>query len=304
MKINIISYLPNDNRRAARLEAHKKQLNWIKTTFPDWFIRVVTQNYREEDFSSLVDEYIRVDEPIGPAGARNLILKKFYNSSEDFTIILDDDTIVKDYNDYYTLLRLIDQDPSICELDMFTGLIMRNCGFRYIIFKDIERHENNFVFQSTPTGIPFLVLRNLKKYHNKEIYFRDYFNRETQTNSAHEDIVFNHDMIYNGMKIAICTDLVLSFLDKDVTTISTESKSIEQVHLDITVNTKKELEKIFGPEILDHRAWLRQHNVIQSYKIYDISRPEKYTFEKELIGWRTKYIELKDKMYKRYNIKK
>lgn len=303
MRINIISYLPNDNRRIARLESHKKQLNWIKTTFPDWSIKVVAQNYREEDFSPLVDEYITIDKPIGPAIARNLLLERFYNSNDDFTIILDDDTIIKDYNDCYTLLRLIDKDHSICKLDMFTGIIPRNCGFRYIIFKDIERHESNFTFQNTPTGIPFLVIRNLKKYHNKEIYFRDYFNRETQTNSTHEDVIFNQDMIHSGMKIAICTDLVLSFLDRDTTTISTENKSIEQVHSDITISTKKELERIFGPEISNHRSWLKQYNTIQPYKNYDIPRPEKYTFEKELVGWRTKYVELKDKMYKRYNIK-
>lgn len=322
MKIGIISYLPNDDRRSARIVAHHQQLEWLKSTYPNFPIIVVAQNYRDEDFSSLVDEYIRVDEPIGPAQARNLLLERFYDSKDDFTCILDDDTILKDVSDGPNLIKYIDENPSICQMDAFTGISPRNCGFRYTIFKEIERHENHFTFSVGVCGIPFLVIRNLKKYYNKPIYFRDYFDKNTLSNTVHEDVIFVHELMFNNMRVGVCADLIHCFLDRDITTIS--HGDCKKDHNIISFNTKKELMSVFGIEydldtvaksLLSNdkaihnrrmhngmRRWKKQHNIIKNYRDLDIPRPKKYTFEKELVGWRTKYTDLRDEMMKRYGL--
>jgi len=92
-KIYIISYLPDDEKlRKERLERHKKQLEYWRQF--DIEIVVFAQNYRDNDYQPNIT-YIKNKGKLKlPGSVRNVCLEHFYNSNDDFTAILDDDTIL------------------------------------------------------------------------------------------------------------------------------------------------------------------------------------------------------------------
>ena len=98
MIFGITSYLPEDEHlRCKRLKGHRKQLEFFREVLPDVPIYVVAQNYKDTDYT--IDDkihYLVFESGIGPANARNELLKLFYNSNEDFMYMLDDDIVFYD----------------------------------------------------------------------------------------------------------------------------------------------------------------------------------------------------------------
>ena len=138
MKIGVISYLPENDLK--RRQARNQQHEWLKSIFPNHEIVIVAQKYKVTDY---IDDnkikYISFEQGIGPSRARNIILKEFYDSQEDFLLLLDDDCILYDYYDGIELLKELDEQPA-----KFKGIDNIVCNNpRYLPFKKENYKDKN-----------------------------------------------------------------------------------------------------------------------------------------------------------------
>lgn len=173
MFIGIISYLPDDiTIRQKRLQAHKKQIdNLQKFNLP---IYVVAQNYKQNEYIKGVN-YIYMGAKLGPSGARNLLLKQFYATNQDFMWMLDDDIYPYNYYDLDLFINEINTNvDKFKELDYIRPVFAFQVPFKKQIYSDY-RNARFYVFtdknsiNTTCCGI----LRNLNKYYNKCVFYDD-----------------------------------------------------------------------------------------------------------------------------------
>jgi len=112
--IGIISYLPDDEKvRKARKELLSKLINKCDYLF-DIPIFIIAQNWRkadENDICSINCLLYKYNKPLGIVGARNELRNKFLNSSYDYLIMLDDDSIISG-EDGSKYLKQIDENPN------------------------------------------------------------------------------------------------------------------------------------------------------------------------------------------------
>lgn len=94
--VGIISYLPDGVNRQKRLKKCKELLWDIMRCFPDREIRVVAQNYEDEDCIDWVD-YDRQPK-LGIVGARQHLMNWFKQSEFDWMITFDDDARLEGTN--------------------------------------------------------------------------------------------------------------------------------------------------------------------------------------------------------------
>lgn len=192
MIFGITSYLPEDEHlRSKRLKGHRKQLEFFRKVLPDVPIYVVAQNYKDTDYT--VDEkihYLVFESGIGPANARNELLKLFYNSNEDFMYMLDDDIV---FYDYYNILEFFNElhtKPSkYYSLDVVFSKLAQRQPFKKDNYEQPLNLDNwLFVDNQGMHSNSSILLKNLKKHHNMEIYYN---NLDVNKLEGHEDMDFN-----------------------------------------------------------------------------------------------------------------
>lgn len=94
MKVYIPSYFGgNPTLVEKRLSIHQRQLSWLLSSDRLEKIIVCSQNYPLH--AKLVHEKIEYidSEPKGSSAARNVLLKKFYDSQDEICLFMDDDVI-------------------------------------------------------------------------------------------------------------------------------------------------------------------------------------------------------------------
>ena len=317
MKVGIISYLPSDSRRNSRILNHKTQLEWIQRNILNAYIVVVAQNYEDCDYSDLVDEYIKIDHPIGPGAARNILLNYLYDSNDDWMVLMDDNKVLDDFYDGVGLINYIDKNPDCVDLDMIVGINPLLTSFKFSKLKNKEKTEKYWSFGCGTKGMQVCLFRNLNKKYNKKIYQVDdkFVNG---SNIMHEDIIFSYDMIYNGFKLAACTDMIYKHINLGKNSCSTafNANNISEsakMHNNANYLTKLYLKEKFNVPYTDDflkdisnedfqnfssakkkelqdmsahisKKWMTEHNkYAKEYKNILIQRPTPYIFkEKEL----------------------
>lgn len=95
--IFIPSYFPSEpKRKAARVSAHKIQMDWIEKYMPEVDVVIVAQNYTPEDYDITHNpkvSYIKHESGIGLCAARNELFDVFYDSDYEWGIFTDDDCV-------------------------------------------------------------------------------------------------------------------------------------------------------------------------------------------------------------------
>ena len=240
MQIGIISYLPDTEFREKRKQVHCDQISWLRQLYGNnQEIYVVAQNYEENDYlDNLI--YHKANKPLGGSIARNIILKRFYESDEDYLLILDDDTMIYPYYHMDIMMKEFQTVPSkyLEEIDMTVASYPAYKPFKKVIFND---PQNKFMYKFVPKphiiNMSLMFLKNLKKYYDKEIYFDEKMVLPPDFELTMEDTEFGLACIVEGMKcyqaeclIAKCPNWNTSTIYKDESKrLDKNKKSIEYI---------------------------------------------------------------------------
>lgn len=244
MIIGICSYLPLDEKlRSFRLERIKKQKEFFDLNLPGVKIYCCAQQYKEQDYLEGI-EYIKFEKPIGQSKARNELLKIFYNSDEDFILLADDDTWLYPYYDCMDYFKdLLSNPKPFLKLDLVTGLLPILGGFKQNILDNLASYESNHVL--TPLSsktLAFCLLKNTKKYYNKEYYLSDIAYK-----GFHEDIDFFIKLILDGRVIRTNSTFIFNTPSNDGTSTLFNNFNERVSGLE---NTRKTLIELYGKDKL------------------------------------------------------
>lgn len=251
MVIGIISYLPdNPELRSNRLDKHKRQLELFKTLNVPIFI--VAQNYRQEELSNIPNiNYYVTEKGIGPANARNILLQTFYNSQEDYMMLCDDDIVFYEYygiRDFFNEL-ITTPNKFINDLDYIRGVMASKVPFKQTVY-DQRLNLTHYVFEDRDTiGTTALaIVKNFKKYYNKEIYYEDL---NVSEGNGYEDKDFCCKLKINNIKTHVLDTFILkAFNYTDNSTLFNTYEDRMNVHNDNNSKIYEKYKDLFDNNIL------------------------------------------------------
>lgn len=206
MKFNtayIISYLPKDDLRAKRLEIHNKQIDyWLSKGLN---VLVYAQGYEQQDFREdvryIVNSKTTIDRP-GPA--RNVLLREFYESDEDFCLLLDNDIILYEgekYCDSDNIVQILKDIPleNLQGVDAFEPLNPTQTPFSAFFAEKSEILSKNLFFKRRPNiSGQSLFIRNFKKMGEEPLFYSDWFDEKTKKIIMGEDVAFGLELTKRG----------------------------------------------------------------------------------------------------------
>lgn len=175
LRVGLISYLPDTSVREKRRNVVHATLSDLSKVIPqDVQIHIIAQNYNilEDSLASHRYAYTYYEKGIGQCAARNALLSQFYASDDDFMLYADDDTAFHDrYNAKELFQALHDHPEWFKDIDCFTGLEGKFTPFTEENSK--LGLDDKWVFKPMQfaTSGEFRVLKNLRKYYNKEFYY-------------------------------------------------------------------------------------------------------------------------------------
>ena len=227
----IISWLGNNEEMVTqRMKYHDNQLKWC---FENNIQPVVfAQNYKDEYYRENVIYIKHYGDVLKPGQARNVLLNHFYNSEEDFAVVADNDVYLykgEKYGANDTFVQTMkDTDVSKFEhVDCFYPLNPAFVPFTKDLAK--HKHSDSYSWRMKPGYIAacFFALKNLKKHHNKEIYYDDAFVLPDGSMLPAEDQDFPINMIHNNMSCFLCPNIIKK--DEGHNSISTWSPTDKDV---------------------------------------------------------------------------
>jgi len=202
------------NLKEKRKKIHHEQLEWIRKNFGDVQIYILAQDYLEEDYVEDSKIFYIPSIQVSPGEARNKLLKRFYESDEDYGFFIDDDSIITDrfyeptkfFNDFKAG-KFLNED-----IDVFIPLNPSTTPFK-------KTNEDNLLFDThytfRRTGIlktSFIILKNINKFNKKQIFFDETFDNL-------EDIDFAYQMIANRFFVYRCDFLILHEIGSNCSTL-------------------------------------------------------------------------------------
>ena len=165
-----------------RLIKHKEQLTWASNIFDE--IVTVYENYPSEVILELVRHFPKLNPSVFSAKdkntaideGRNLLLSSFYNTDDSWGAFLDDDVILYPESNmqFFQNINLYNDDlkgvAKICALNpAFRGV----GAWRKASLQPEWQQELDFFYGWTVGS--FMIIKNLKKTHNAEIYYPPVF---------------------------------------------------------------------------------------------------------------------------------
>ena len=227
--VYIIHYLPNDaDERLRRRAAHWDQLHyWTEMGLK---CVVVASNLGPEDeYRHLLVEYIKTPR-VGIANSRNMLLRRFYSSIEDFGIFADDDIIL---NDTVGSDRILEELMTmnvdrLAGIDLFSPIhpewhgidaaLKANNGHSLWTFKKNPRQAGHAMF-----------LRNMVKFYNREYYFKNEWAPQPWAQRCGEDVVFALDLHLDGFGVYDCYNMLKVVSNDDTSTWLTDGSDRTQM---------------------------------------------------------------------------
>lgn len=249
--LNIISYFGRSEIRENRKRFHQQQLIWASNNFKKEDIYIASQAYNVDEYNhDIVGNYVdclftHCSNSTGPA--RNVLLKRFYESDEDYAIFVDNDSILDERNmgSLQELLRL-----DISSFGLITPVYPAQLGtgaftksFETGIYKGFNL-KNNFVFERCLARGNFMIIKNFKKHHNTEIWFDD----GTKTpGSGGEDNIFGVDIVTKlNLKVMLCRNLVIKELATGKNSASWSFSNSSNPHRDMESKYKENMQTLFS----------------------------------------------------------
>lgn len=209
MIIGIISYLPdNEQTRQKRITAHKKQLDLLLQLGCN--IYIVAQNYKKQDF--IINPniwYFPFEKGIGPSQARNILLKYFYNTNEDWMLMCDDDAYYYNYYDIDVFFDELKTNPEkFKQLDFIRGKFASKIPFKKTIYgEQLNRKYYLFRDENSVGSIAMCILKNFNKYYNKQFYLED---SDVCKGEGYEDRNFCCDLKLNDIKTHVLQTFIMT----------------------------------------------------------------------------------------------
>ena len=201
----IISYLPTDPiEKELRKKAHLNQLKSIKAISPNVKIFIIAQNYKDSDYIDDPQiEYYKY-EPLGPMKACNTALKHFYESDYEFCILNDDDTVVAPTQSAINFINELESNSAKFRgADVIWSRDMLVEPYQFWELLQHNTYNSKWLFDfKLCSAWHYAVVRNFKKYYNKEEY-----QIETIDPSAGEgadDLDFCYYLHTQGYKLYRC----------------------------------------------------------------------------------------------------
>jgi hypothetical protein len=187
--IGQISYLPNTDVRTKRFEAAQFQIDFMHKLLPNAKIISVAQSYNDSECVYDYVDYIRYENGIGAGAARNVILEMFYKSDYDWLLLLDDDTVFYDHYSPTTFIcEVANNERKFKNIDAVSAVEPEYYPYKKLNYED---KANLTHYKFTPrvlnSGSATSIIRNIKKYYGKTIY---YSNVDANKGEGREDIEF------------------------------------------------------------------------------------------------------------------
>jgi hypothetical protein len=207
----IISWFGDGPTIEKRMKFHDNQLAWC---FQNGLEPVVfAQNYKEEYYRPNVT-YIKYSGQVLRFGeARDILLKEFYNSIDDFAVFADNDAYLytgSKYGSNDTFVKTM-RNIDIKQFDQVDLFYPINPAF-VPFSKDLEKNkisdQNSWRMKPGYIAAQFFVLKNIKKHYNKEIYYDPAFVLPDRSILPTEDQEFPMNLIHNGLTCFQCPNLI------------------------------------------------------------------------------------------------
>lgn len=255
--------MDGDPRNESRIKTHCAQLRWLESLKLDnyEYFRVeqaYTPSFKESVSTSLTNFTPLVFEKgLGPAKARNQLLKRLYDSDSDWLVCMDDD---RDLYSHYGANHFIEElavNPHLIKLAGQGVLINGVCPARRPFKKDntafnrIETHWN--LRKACIDGcLQICCIPNIVKYGYKPIWFDE--TNDCMHNKPPEDIQFELDWVL--AKHQISTNLMMIVRD-----IVPENYGVSTVYA--TQELRKEV-MATHPKAIDDYISTRTHRRIRN----------------------------------------
>lgn len=251
LRVGFISYLPDADNRDKRIRAIRATLEDARQVIPaDVIIDVIAQNYKDDIVVSGPGfNYIHYDEGIGQCAARNELLRRFYESDDDFLLYSDDDTTFYDRYGAVQLFQALHDNPSwFKDVDCFTGLEGRFTPFTEENAK--LGLEDKWVFKPMQfaTSGEFRVIRNVRKYYRREFFYdsnlkygEDLHFRLTKLSQINSFVCRNVICRSRGMGDDLCTLDTMTQLEQEALYRKITLDIYEQVGVKVTESGKPDL---------------------------------------------------------------
>lgn len=196
----------SDKEWAKRYTNHKTQVEYFLRKGLNVYI--FAQNYSEDLKVSGVT-YLEWDGVRRlPGDARNVCLKHFYNSDQDFTLLMDDDVVLLETvykQPHLDSINFINEfrNYSIVDLkniDVFSTLQPKFDPYGVIFSKNKNLMMDYWVFKRRPqlTG-QFVFIKNISKHKNKEVFYPENWASSDGGVRYGEDQAFTIDCQLNGL---------------------------------------------------------------------------------------------------------
>lgn len=220
----IIHYLPNQpEERRLRREAHYQQVAyWLDKGFK---LVIVATNLNSDDFINSDDIRYIVTPKLGIANSRNILLREFYASDQDFGVFLDDDIILDDSvgsGEFLQTFRETDV-AHVGDIDMFSPIHPTWHG------RDaVEVLFATFVANPRQAGHS-MFLKNLRLHYGVEFYFKNEWAPQPWEPRCGEDVVFGLDLFLAGYGVYDCYNMLKVVSGDDISTWLEDPSSREEM---------------------------------------------------------------------------
>lgn len=240
LMIGVISYLPKDEvLRQKRLKARHKQAEWLHELFPNKTVNVVAQCYQQDELLDYENNIV-YEQGIGPARARNVLLKMFYESDYDHILFLDDDIAFYDYYNPLEFLNDLDTNPDkYSYFDTILSNMPQFVPFKKQMYKDpMTKTHFKFTWESPNWGGGLIIFSKSIK----GIYFDDTIKNGNEA----EDADMFTKLMFNGYKVYVAHSLQMKLLLPSSGTKSTLFTSGNDARLNAERQQRLNLAKKYG----------------------------------------------------------
>lgn len=282
--VGVISYLPDDVKlRSQRLCAVHKQYEWLTTLFKGVPIYCVAQSYNDNDYIDNIN-YIKYNKGIGAGNARNVILTEFYNSDCDWLFLCDDDTTSYEYYNYRSFINdVINNENKFSGIDAISALEPEYYAYKKLNYMD-RNNLTHYKFEPRVlnSGSATSVIRNIKKFYGKELYFSDV---DANKGEGREDIEFLIAWLKNGFTWYTMVTWIRKSLCFDKSSIfGSDTKARDRIlmhDLDVICQRYKQ----FGINRVNGKITWKNFNTMynKSKKVLYIPREQHIIFEENVI---------------------
>lgn len=231
--VYIIHYLPNDpTERAKRKKVHHEQLTYWLAQGLRCVVAASNVNFDDEYIHEGV-EYIMTPR-VGIANSRNMLLRHFYASDEDFGIFADDDVTLNDVVGGDLILEeftKMDIDR-LRGLDLFSPIHPEWHGIRSCQMANLDT-SRGFKFVKNPRQAGHcMFLRNMVKFYDREYYFKNEWAPQPWAQRCGEDVVFALDLHLDGYGVYDCYNMLKVVHNDDTSTWLTDGSDRKRMVLE------------------------------------------------------------------------